>query len=240
MTTPSRNTPRAIIKDAMLEAKLLQEAQEPNGEQYAQNIGRLTDMINIAQTQGMKLWLLVDTSVTLVSGTQAYTLGPSGSVDMTRPLRVEQAYYLDNSTIPNSRPIIPISWQEYLALGQRTQTGALTSVFVDKGQTLMTVYCWPVPDDTAATGTLHLLLRTQVTGPISLTETMNFPVEWRLWLVWGLAAEICTGQPQAIVQRCEGRAELYRRMLEDWDIEDTGTRFTPNLGQTNYGGGAFR
>jgi hypothetical protein len=240
MTTPSRNTPRAIIKDAMLEAKLLQESQEPNGEQYAQNIGRLTDMINVWQTQGMKLWLLSDQSITLVSGTQTYTLGPAGSTVMTRPTRVEQAYFLDASSPANSRPINIISWQEYLSLGQRTQTGALTSIFVDKGQTQVTVYAWPVPDSTAATGTLHLLLRTQVTGPISLTETMNFPVEWRLALVWGLAAEICTGQPQAVVVRCEGRAELYRRMLEDWDVEDTGTRIAPNLGQTNYAGGAFR
>lgn len=240
MTTPSRNTPQAIIRDAMLEAKLIQESQEPNGEQFARNLGRLTDMINVAQTRGIKLWLLVDTSVPLVSGTQTYTLGPSGSVDMTRPLRVEQAYYLDAQTPANSRPVNVISWQEYLTLGQRTQTGALTSIFIDKGQTLMTVYAWPVPDATTATGTLHLLLRTQVTGPISLTETMNFPVEWRLWLMWGLAAEICTGQPESVVKRCEGRAELYRQMLEDWDVEDVPVRFTPNLMQTNYAGGKFR
>lgn len=223
----------------MLEAKLIQEGDEPSSERYAINMRRLTDMINYAVTQGMKLWLEKDQSVTLVSAQKLYTLGPSGDVDMTRPLRVDQAYYLDNSSPANQRPISVLSWQEYETLGQVNQSGALSSIFVNKQQTLMNVSCWPVPDATAALGTLHLIIRQQVTGPISLTETMNFPIEWRLFLVWGLAAEICSGQPQSVIERCTNNAEKYRNGLEGWDVEDTMTRFTPNMQQTAYARGSF-
>jgi len=65
-----------------------------------------------------------------------------------------------------------------------------------------------------------------VTNFISVTETMNFPIEWRIALRWGLADELATGQPQAIMDRCQGRALAYRTMLEDWDVEDASTRFT--------------
>lgn len=240
MTTPASNTPIAIIADAMFEAKLIQEGQTPSSEQLARNMRRLTDMINAWVTMGMKLWLESDQSVTLVAGQKVYTLGPSGSVDMTRPLRVDQAYYLDNSTPANQRPLGILSWQEYLTLGQVDQTGAISSIFVNKQQTLMYVSCWPVPDTETATGTVHVLIRTQVTNPINLTETMNFPIEWRIALLWGLADEIATGQPQAVVQKCAGKADQYRRMLEDWDVEDTPTRFTPDMQQTAYTSNSFR
>lgn len=242
MTTPAANTPFYILQDAYSEAKLLQDGDVLSPDQLAYGMRKLNDMINVWMAYpGLKLWLNVDTSVTLVTAQKAYTLGPSGSVDMTRPLRVIQAYYLDDQTPGNSRPITVLSWNEYLTLGQRDQSGAISSIFVDKGQVLMRVSVWPVPDATTALGTLHLLLQTQVTGPISLIETMNFPIEWRIALVWGMAAEVCTGQPQSVVQRCEQRAEMYRSQLEGWDVEDVATRFTPSTQQTAYGpSGQFR
>lgn len=241
MTTPSSNTPIYVIEDAMREAKLLQPGDSPNSDTLAVNMRKLNDLINVWMTRGLKLWLNVDIPITLVDGTRTYTLGPGGAVDMTRPLRAITAYFLDNNTPPNSRPINILSWTDYLSLGQRTQEGGLTSIFIDKGQLFMTVYCWPVPDATAALGTLHILWQTQVSGPISLTETMNFPIEWRMALVWGLANEICSGQPASVIDRCTRMSEQYRTALEDWDIENVPVRFTPNLTMSSYGpSGSFR
>lgn len=240
MTTPSSNSPFYILEDAYKDAKLLANGDQLGSEQLADGLRRLTDLVNAYQTEGLRLWLDTDLSIPLVASQTTYTLGPSGNVNMTRPLRVEQAYYLDSATPANSRPISVISWNEYLNLGQRAQTGALASIFIDKGQTLMTVYCWPVPDAATATGTLHVLIRQQVTNPVNVTETMNFPIEWRIALRWGLAAEICTGQPASVVQKCEGRAELYKRMLNDWDVEDVPTRFTPDMQMTAYTNNSFR
>ena len=112
MTAPSILTPNSIIADAMEDAGLLQGGDEPSSEDLAKYSRRLLKLINLWQTQGLKLWLNVDTSVTLVSGTAAYTIGPSGSVDMTRPLRALEAYYQDSNNV--RRPIFPISWAEYL------------------------------------------------------------------------------------------------------------------------------
>lgn len=227
MTAPSDNTPNSIIADAMRDAGLLQEGASPNSEQLANNSRRLRDMIRLWQTQGLKLWLNVDTAVPLVAGTASYTLSPTGSVVMPTPMRVLEAYYQDSTS--NRRPIFALSWNEYLHLSQVTQTGAITQYFVDKQQTQMRVFFWLVPDATAATGSVHLLLQTQVTGFTNLTETMNFPEEWRIALRWGLADEICTGQPVSIMERCRQRATQYRTMLEDWDVEDTDVRFAADV-----------
>ena len=235
MTTPAINTPNGIICDAMQDAGLLQDGDEPSSEQYAKYSRRLRDVINLWQTQGLKLWLTVDTSVTLVSGQASYALAPAGDVAMTKPLRVLQGYYLDSNSI--RRPLNVLSWDEYLRLGQVTQTGAINSYFVDKQQSSLVVKFWPTPDATAATGTAHVLLQTQATNFTNLTETLNFPDEWRMALRWGLADDICTGQPQTIMDRCAQRALAYRTALEDWDVEDAPTRFTPDpqmLGQRSF------
>lgn len=227
MTAPSDNTPNSIIADAMSDAGLLQEGASPNSEQLAKYSRRLRDLIRLWQTQGLKLWLNVDTSIPLVAGTATYTMSPTGNVPMVKPMRVVDAYYSDSTS--NRRPIFALARQEYDRLSQITQTGQITQYFVDKQQSALVVKFWLVPDATAATGTAHLVLQTQVTGFTSLTETMNFPEEWRIALRWGLADEICTGQPVSIMERCKQRAEQYRMMLEDWDVEDADTRFTPDI-----------
>lgn len=227
MTAPADNTPAAIIEDAMVDSGLLQEGDSPNSEQLAKYSRKLRDIIKVEQTQGLKLWLNVDTTVVLVAGTATYTFGPTGTVVMTKPMRVIDAYYADSTL--NRRPIFSLSRTEYDRLSQITQTGQVTQYFVDKQQTLLSVSFWLVPDATAATGRVHLVLQSQVTSFTNLTETMNFPDEWRMFLHWALADEICTGQPVTIMERCAQKAEMYRRILEDWDVEDADTRFEPDI-----------
>lgn len=238
MTTPaSFPTPQRIIFYAMKDAGLLQDGDVPNSDQFVEYGNRLNDLINFWQTQGLKLWLNVDTSVTLVSGTATYTLGLTGSTVMTKPLRGLQAYFLDASS--NKTPLIPLSWNEYLNLSNTTTSGSLNSFFVNKQRAYLEVRVWNVPDATAALGTLHLLLQTQVQNFTGLTDTMDFPQEWFLALRWGLADDICTGQPQAIMDRCQQRSEAYRMALEAWDTEDASTTFTPDQ-RSGYSASGFR
>ena len=241
MTTPASNTPYPIITDAMQDAGLLQDGDDPTPEQLVKYMRRLRDVINEAQISGLKLWLLSDQAVTLVAGQATYSFKPSGDVNMTKPLRALQGYYLYTATNVR-RPIWPLSWQEYLTLGQAGvlagNQGPISQYFVNKLAAELQVTFWPCPDATeVANGSAHLLLQTQVTNPINLVETMMFPEEWRMFLHWGLANEICTGQPAQIVARCAQKAAIYRSTLEDWDVEEANiimqvdTRSHANVGR---------
>lgn len=237
MTIPATpNTVQAIIQKAYWDSGLLQETDEPNPTQYATALQRLNDIVNVEQTQGLKLFTLEDRAVTLVAGQGTYTLGTLGTPG-TKPLRVLQAYYLDSTQV--RRPLIALSWDEYLRLSQPTQQGQLNSYFVDKQATVLNVSVWLVPDTDAATGSLHLLVQNQVTQAINLTDNIMFPIEWTMYLRWALADDLATGQPAAIMQRCAQKAEGYRRVLEDWDVEDASTQFTPDQ-RMNHGGSRFR
>jgi hypothetical protein len=210
----------------MLEAGLLAEGDAPTPEQYARNMRKLRDLIRYEQTQGLKLFLLSDTSVTLVQGQGHYKFGPTSPIVMAKPTRVIQAYLLDPTG--TRRPLVPLSWDDYMRLSQVNQQGAINSYFVDKQATYLDVFFWLIPDAFSATCTAQLLFQLAATAPVNLTDTTCFPDEWRMYLVWGLADQIAGGQPESIMMRCKQNAEQYRAALEDWDVEDTMTSFQPD------------
>jgi len=230
-------TAQRIIRMAYKDAGLIQDGDEPSGEQYADGLMRLNDIANLWQTQGLKLWLNQDISVPLIANQGNYSLKPGGSVDMAKPLRVVEAYYLDNTGI--RRPLVVLSWDDYFRLSQVNQAGQINSYFVNKQQNSLDLFFWLIPDALAATGTVHLLVQNQIAQMISLTDTTAFPIEWSMGLRWGLADELATGQPQSIMDRCEKRAKAYREALEDWDVEDAPTSFTPDQ-RSMYATTSFR
>lgn len=239
MTAPATNTPYGIINDAYHDAGLLGLGETPNSEQLTEGMRRLCDVINVWQTQGLKLFLLVDQEITLTSGKGTYTMGLTGDIVMAKPSRILQAYVLITSGLVK-RPLVALSWDEWMRLSQvSVNNGAISSYFVNKQPDLLAVTFWNTPDAEEATNTAHVLLQVQVDNPINLDSTMMFPQEWRIALRWGLADDLATGQPEAIMNRCAQKATAFREALEDWDVEDTMTRFAIDPRMT-YGYGKFQ
>lgn len=226
MATSVSNNAYGIITDAMVDAGLLQEGSRPNSEQLAVNMRRLNDIVNLWQTQGLKLFLQEEVSVPLVIGQTLYTLGPSGpAVVMPRPPRILQGY-ITQVTSKVRRPLVLISRDEWERLSQVSgNNGSINSFMVDKQAINTNLNLWPPPDSVEVANTATFLMQVQAPNPIFLTDSIGFPQEWRIALRWGLADDISTGQPQAIMDRCQQRALGYRTALEDWDVEDAPTMF---------------
>lgn len=233
------NTIYGIINDAMHDAGYLGEGDLPNSEQLATNFRRLNDIINLWQTQGLKLFLLQEVTIPLVAGVSTYTLGPVGTVVMPKPSRVLDAYVLNPSGI--RRPLIPIAWKDWNLLPQVTgNDGIINSYMVNKQALFTEVRFWNTPDALEALNTVVMLTQVHAPNAINLQQNMDFPQEWRIALRWGLADDIATGQPQAIMDRCAERAHMYRTLLEDWDVEDASTTFTPSARSGYAVEGRFR
>lgn len=226
MTTPATdNTGYSIICDAAADAVLVSDGQDPDSEQIAKYMRRLNKIILRIITRGVRLWLWQDTPITLTAGTSLYVLGPpafGGNVSnvTVKPANIRDQYYQYPTTSGNTRrPVFRISRNEWDMLSIVVQQGPITQIFCDPQQNVFNVNTWLQPDANEALGLLHLVLLNQVTSFVGITDTMNFPIEWALALEWGLAAEICTGQPQSVINRCEGKAAQYLAELEEWDSE---------------------
>lgn len=226
MPSVNYNTAERIIRNALRDSGLLQEGDDPGGERLLDCMDRLNDLINLWQTQGIKLWLMQSLAApALVAGQATYLLGPAGSG--AKQLKVLEAYFTDQNGI--SRPLDPLSWNTYGTLSNKNQTGPITSFFVDSQLLNTAITYWLVPDAGAALGSVQLLTKAYSPNLVNLTDSLVFPNEWFMALHWGLADEICTGQPQAIVQRCEQKALQYRTALEGFDVEEAPTSFAPNM-----------
>jgi len=232
------NTVERVIVEAYENAGLIAMGSYPNSDQYARGLNKLNTIVNYLQTQGIKLWTQVDTPMVLVAGTNFYPLGAGQTgISMTKPLRAPFVYFL--SATGARTPMTPVSWQEWVNLPLQTSAlGQPVNYFIDKQATLLGVYLWPTPDALSATGSAHLVLQTQIPNAQGLTDTTAFPPEWFSTLAWGLADELCTGQPEAIVQRCAGRYLTFRTALENWDVEDAQVFFTPDM-RGGAGGNSF-
>lgn len=232
-------TAERIVVLAYEDAGITQEGDSPNSEQMARGMSRLNDIINLWCTQGLKLWSLIDQEVTLVASQQEYTFMPAGDVNIAKPMRILQGYVLIANSEGTKRPIYPLSWDDWMKLSNVEQEGAISQFFVDKLYDRLTVRFWLIPDSSEAANTAHLLIQQQITNFSSLTETLMFPQEWFIALRWALADDLATGQPEAIVQRCAMRAQAFRTALENWDVEDPPTQFTPDP-RIGFGMGGFR
>jgi hypothetical protein len=232
MTAIVLNTAERVVIQAMRNAKLLQKGQYPDSEDYAEYFPMLIDLINARQTMGLKLWLQTDVPVPMTVGVAQYLLGPGGIILPVKPTRIsEDGYYVEPGPGGASRPVFMVGSQEWYQLSSRNSVtlGPVTQFYADKQQNNIVLNIWLTPDAQAVTGSLHMIVQQQVTTPIQTTDGLNFPQEWFIALHWGLADEICGGQPAQIQERCQQRAALYWQMLEDWDVEDAGTRFIPDF-----------
>jgi hypothetical protein len=253
------NTAYSIISGAMWKACIIPEGEDPDSEELAKYIRTLNQYVNFVQTMGIRLWLLEDMPIPLTVGKGVYVLGPSrgkqassipdlaipnytvsdsGATDLlvARPLQVEDQYYLYPPEMgATRRPVFKISRQEWDMLSVTQQLGPITQIFVDPQQFILQVNTWLIPDQSEARGTLHLVLRMQVANFIEITDRMGFPLEWALTLEWGLAQQICQGQPPAVIQRCDAMAAYHLQKLEEWDAEH-GTSILPRPDQRMFQG----
>ena len=228
----------SILNGAAQNAGIIGVGQSLDSESLADYLTRYNDLINLWQTQGLKLWTRQDLSIPLVLGQGVYNLGPLQNVPMTKPLRICESYILVTSG-GTKRPVNQISWEEWSRLSQVNQQGQINDIFVDHQRDYLGVNTWQLPDASEVMNTLHLVIQGQVGNAVSLLDQVDFPVEWMMGLKWGLADEGCTGQPSAIVARCQARAQMYREALEGWDTEGVPITFSPDP-QGQYSGGKFR
>ncbi len=222
----SLNTAKYVIEKAYVDASKLPRGGVPTPTQYLDGLDRLNDIINLEQTQGLRLWLEHEYELTLVASQQLYSFMPGGDAAMTRPMRVKQATY--RGTSGNLRPLTMLSREEWSRLANRDQEGSVNSFFPEKLADRLNLHLWNVPDTSAAGGKVLVVLHKQATNPTYISEGTGFPPEWVIYLRWALAADLATGMPEAVIIRAQNNAAIAKAALDGWDVEDGSTYFQPS------------
>ena len=102
-TTTFTVTRDQIIEAALRSLAVLEEGAQPSATTIENSSFSLNLILKKWQSEGIKLWTVVEYTVPLVNSQTAYTIGPSATYDLNadKPLRVIQAF-LRNMTSPTN------------------------------------------------------------------------------------------------------------------------------------------
>ena len=174
-----------IIHRSMRLLGLTGSGETPSTQEYADGLVSLNAMIDLWRNDGLMAYATQEESLTLSSGTASYTIGPSGTLNTTRPVAVLNAYVRDGSY---DYPVQIIGPVEYASLTDKTTSGTYPShVFFDFTMPTVTAYVYPVPD---ATYYLRITTRVVATVFTATSDSVAFPPGWEEALATNLAIAI--------------------------------------------------
>jgi len=191
------------------------------------------------QSKGMKLWTVKEYAIPLLSNTNVYTIGPTGTIIQNKPLKLIQAWLRNESVTPNvDLPMNIISRQEYNILSAKNSQGIANSVFLTPNNTDSTLKVWLSPDTNTATNYKLWIVVQEAISDVNSNVATDFPNEWMQSLVWNMAAELAMdyGIPDQRMQLIAMQAAKYKEEMEDWDVEYNSTFFQPDMRAQNQRG----
>lgn len=132
------------------------------------------------------------TTATLTASTSSFTVGPSGDINIVRPVYFDEIKFLDTSTDPDTEyPLVSLTDDAYANIPQKAQTATLPSHYYynptftsDRG----TLIPWPIP--TSSTLQWVLYTQTAIARFAATSDSFSLPPAWERMLRTNLAIEL--------------------------------------------------
>ena len=166
--------------------------EEATQEEANDAFEALNSMIDSWNNESLMIYNLETVSHTLVPGTGDYTIGTGGTINTTRPQRIESAYINDNNS---DWPIAIIKNEEYSRIWQKTTQASYPSyLYYQSDFPLGTIKLWPVP---SSANTLNLNVWNQIAAFASTASTVSLPPGYTRMMDYNLAVELA---PEYLVE----------------------------------------
>lgn len=228
--TVNQLTRNDFIDAALRTLGVLAIDQTPTSTEYSNALIKLNALIGEFRTRGLQVWQRAVTTLSLTSGTSAYTFGVSQTINVPYPLHLMQAIRIDaNASTRIDMEIVPD--YNYNLLPTST-SGVPIQVSYQPKVNLGVLKVWPTPD---AYSQSNVTIQLTYLRPIeyftaSTTETADFPEEWVSALIYGLAVRLAPeyGVPLNDRQLLIKEAEMYLKVAEDNAYEDASLFLQPN------------
>jgi hypothetical protein len=241
---------QSVITSALRKIGVIEPTDIPDSTTLSNVAVSLNLMIKQWATDGLKLWKNSELMIPLTSGQTQYKLGDTGSdimYDVTltaspalitdKPLKAIQGFYRNVQVTPNiDTPVLLLSKQEYLVLGNKYSTGTVNSFFYDPKSTYGILNLYLTPDTLSQTNLqFHMVAQMHINDLTNQSDIPDFPIEWNNALVWNLADQIAIeyGVPQNYRQEIMMRARAYKDEVSSFDVDYTSTYFQPDYRNVN-------
>lgn len=205
-----------LIAGALRIVGAIAQGETPTAAQYTESAEALNMLVKAFMADGMPLWAITQYSLSLVAGTNTYT------ISSPKLLKVTQAFNHNSSTNIDI-PMRVLTRQEYNILGNKTTTGNPIQLYHSPNRTDSTVKVFPTPDSTSATtNTITLVAQKPFEDFDASTDEPDFPQEWFVALKFALAIQLAPEYGMGYQDRVQllKEAALYKSEALSFGTEE--------------------
>lgn len=186
VTTPSDAiTVKDVIDRAFRLLQVSSEDQTPTDSEYADALYALRGMLDAWSVDSMLVYQVTREQFTLTT-TNPVTIGPGGTLNTTRPVRLLEAYFAATGTGVDF-PIEIVEAEDYAAVRLKSlQTAYPTYLYCDYGVPLANIYLYPVTTG----GTLTLWSEKELPEYLLTSTPLTLPPGYRRAIEYNLAVEM--------------------------------------------------
>ena len=196
-------TVQDLLKFSLKASNVLGVGQTALAEDFNDALSALNAMLAVWDKRRWLIYHLID--MPLVStGAQSYTIGVGGDFNVTRPDRIEAAFFrqfVNSPGAPVDYPLVVMdSREDYNGLTLKSLASQPAYLFYDSGFPMGRVYPWPIPE--ASVYELHLTIKDTLSGFDTPFAALNVPPEYEeaIWTNLALRLSAIFGtEPQASI-----------------------------------------
>ena len=183
------STAADYITAALKELGVFAAGETPPSEDMDDGLNRLNALLDQYTAENLQLFNNTNTIFPIVSGTSVYTVGPSGTVAIPRPVYVDHINFINTSVSPVLElQLSPLTDDAWSKVPQKNLTSPFpTCWYWNPTYPNATLNFWPVPTSTTLEGSIYW--RTPITAPAALTTTLSLPPAYARMLIKNLAMD---------------------------------------------------
>ncbi len=187
------------------------------------------DNIGIQLDDNSRQWTTIvsvnsATSITITAALTAAAAAGNTIISYTskiadRPLRILDARSIDLANSKSSVPIEMIGYDQYFNIPMKTSDGRPNNFFYDKLLDAGILYLYPRPNN--VNELVEFTYHESIEDVDSPTNSMDFPQEWTLPLIYGLGVELCVAKGKfEELKTIKPFADLYKQIVREFDNDE--------------------
>lgn len=169
---------------ALRKLGVIAEGQTPSPQNLSDAAVSLNMLVGMLRAKGMPMWARAYYTFSTSVNTSTYSIGTGQVFNTPYPLKMLQVYRITDGTRIDMDLEADYNFNQL----PTNSTGIPIKATYQPQVNLGTLKLWPTPDATAASSTFTLVYQRPFQYFTSSTDTMDFPEEWYIPIVYNLAS----------------------------------------------------
>jgi hypothetical protein len=184
-------TARDLIEAALREIGVLAATETAGAQDATDALARLNRYIDRLSNEGLTIYSVTRSTWTIVAGTQNYSVGSGGAINITRPHRrnIQKVQFVDlGSAI--EYPLATLTDDAYEAITLKSQSDLFPQAwYYNPTYPTGTLHFWPIPSSSTLLGVFYHWAA--VAQLAALSTSVSLPPGYEEMLVTNLAMLLC-------------------------------------------------